>query len=662
MKRLILLTLIFMSSITAIDAQEINSYDNLQINTQVSSSLILERQNVNSKIENVYANLTFFPQENEFQDVSYYIESNPTAEQETGDHYAYFRWDKPNVNELSFNINAQENTKTNFNHIKTKIKFPLTYNNADFKEYLEDTEIVTSKDPKIIAKANELAQGEDDLFILVHKIGAWTKENIEYSLETLTADVSQDASWVLENKRGVCDELTSLFIAMLRSLNIPARFVTGQSYTNILNDFGNHAWAEVYFPGYGWVAFDPTYGQLGYVDASHIKMKTSNDIQNGDINYGWVSSNVNVESSGLNVKSNVISLGNLYKENIELKLTLLKNDVGPSSYVPVKVDVKNLNDYYLPVSIYVNKAPLKIEDFTRELILKPNEEESAFFILKIPRDVEEGYVYTSDVLIKDNFENSVTGILHFTSDGEVYNLDEAENIVDQFKEEEQKIYSKNVELTCGLDKDYYYEDESGRVICNIINKGNTNLQNLNICYNNDCKIINLNIVESEDLEFKFTSQDEEFLVTADNNDINKFFIINPKILKLPDLKINLIGYPTESDYFSKVVLRMNLDVNSEVKNVKINLNNKNIYELESFNNNEDFEVILNGYDLKEYNIIEVFYDDKNNNLYNSKKEFIIKVNKPFYIKYFWIILIVIILILISMILRRKQQKTQFYRS
>ena len=63
--------------------------------------------------------------------------------------------------------------------------------------------IIDSDDKDIIELASKLIEGEDDLFVVVHKLAAWTKNNINYNLSTLTAEVSQKASWVLENRQGV---------------------------------------------------------------------------------------------------------------------------------------------------------------------------------------------------------------------------------------------------------------------------------------------------------------------------------------------------------------------------------------------------------------------------------------------------------------------------
>jgi len=67
-------------------------------------------------------------------------------------------------------------------------------------------------------------------------------------------------------KRGYCEHYATLMTVLLRSHKIPARFVEGflpgdlDPRTGIEQVFNSnaHAWVEVYFPGHGWYAFDPT--------------------------------------------------------------------------------------------------------------------------------------------------------------------------------------------------------------------------------------------------------------------------------------------------------------------------------------------------------------------------------------------------------------------
>ena len=74
-------------------------------------------------------------------------------------------------------------------------------------------------------------------------------------------------------KRGFCQYYAGTMAAILRDLKIPTRiaegFLPGQREQNTGTErilFSNaHAWVEVYFPGYGWVMFDPTGGDLSQV-------------------------------------------------------------------------------------------------------------------------------------------------------------------------------------------------------------------------------------------------------------------------------------------------------------------------------------------------------------------------------------------------------------
>jgi transglutaminase-like putative cysteine protease len=74
------------------------------------------------------------------------------------------------------------------------------------------------------------------------------------------------AYFLFERKQGHCEYFASSMAVMLRTLRIPARVVNGFR-TGEFNDVTSqyvvrarnaHSWVEAYFPGYGWVGFDPT--------------------------------------------------------------------------------------------------------------------------------------------------------------------------------------------------------------------------------------------------------------------------------------------------------------------------------------------------------------------------------------------------------------------
>ncbi len=65
---------------------------------------------------------------------------------------------------------------------------------------------------------------------------------------------------VLSSREGVCQDFAHLMIACLRSLGLPARYVSGylRSGPDTTGAQASHAWASVFCPGFGWFDFDPT--------------------------------------------------------------------------------------------------------------------------------------------------------------------------------------------------------------------------------------------------------------------------------------------------------------------------------------------------------------------------------------------------------------------
>ncbi|TPV46953.1 transglutaminase TgpA family protein [Bacillus dicomae] len=80
--------------------------------------------------------------------------------------------------------------------------------------------------------------------------------------------------FLFDTKSGYCNNFSTSMIVLLRSAGIPARWVKGytegtldntlvgaegEDVYKITND-NAHSWVEVYFPGYGWIPFEPTKG------------------------------------------------------------------------------------------------------------------------------------------------------------------------------------------------------------------------------------------------------------------------------------------------------------------------------------------------------------------------------------------------------------------
>jgi transglutaminase-like putative cysteine protease len=89
----------------------------------------------------------------------------------------------------------------------------------------------------------------------------------EFAFDPKATDVSTPVGRVLEIKRGVCQDFAHLAIAALRSIGLPARYVSGYLMTRpppgqvkLKGADASHAWLSVWSPDVGWVDFDPTNG------------------------------------------------------------------------------------------------------------------------------------------------------------------------------------------------------------------------------------------------------------------------------------------------------------------------------------------------------------------------------------------------------------------
>jgi transglutaminase-like putative cysteine protease len=111
---------------------------------------------------------------------------------------------------------------------------------------------------------------------LTHRI------NREFRFDKTATTVGTPVLEVLQHRHGVCQDFAHLQIGCLRSLGLPARYVSGYLNTEpppgcgrIVGGDASHAWISVFFPDFGWIDFDPTNGCIP--SAGHITLGWARD-------------------------------------------------------------------------------------------------------------------------------------------------------------------------------------------------------------------------------------------------------------------------------------------------------------------------------------------------------------------------------------------------
>jgi transglutaminase-like putative cysteine protease len=126
--------------------------------------------------------------------------------------------------------------------------------------YLRETAL-TRPDGKIaeLARASRETAGGDVLRLL-HGLLERVHDDIIY--DTDPTHPATTAAEAIALGRGVCQDLTHIFIAAARSVDVPARYVGGYFHRadGVSEQEAGHAWAEAFVPELGWIAFDPANG------------------------------------------------------------------------------------------------------------------------------------------------------------------------------------------------------------------------------------------------------------------------------------------------------------------------------------------------------------------------------------------------------------------
>ena len=141
---------------------------------------------------------------------------------------------------------------------------------ADLAPFLESEVKVESDDLSIVKQAFEIAGGENDPWEAARSVSDWVYRHLRYEI------TATGAKQALVDRKGDCGPHAYLVIAMSRSLGIPTRLVGGFMYS--AGRFGQHYWVEHYMGDAGWIPSDPTVGEYGWIDATHVRLFQSGAI------------------------------------------------------------------------------------------------------------------------------------------------------------------------------------------------------------------------------------------------------------------------------------------------------------------------------------------------------------------------------------------------
>jgi transglutaminase-like putative cysteine protease len=101
--------------------------------------------------------------------------------------------------------------------------------------------------------------------------------NGEFKYRQGATTIATSVDQVLKSRQGVCQDFSHVMIACLRSLGLPARYVSGylRSRPGAAGAQASHAWVSAFCPGFGWFDFDPTNNVMPHGD--HVTIAWGRD-------------------------------------------------------------------------------------------------------------------------------------------------------------------------------------------------------------------------------------------------------------------------------------------------------------------------------------------------------------------------------------------------
>ncbi len=125
--------------------------------------------------------------------------------------------------------------------------------------------------------ARDITGGETNAWHAAQMLLEYVHREFHYQPATTTAHTHMRE--VLQTKVGVCQDFSHVMLGLCRSLQLPARYISGYLFNGPTEQLkgaqASHAWVEVFLPNLGWLGIDPTNNQI--VAGRHVKVAIGRD-------------------------------------------------------------------------------------------------------------------------------------------------------------------------------------------------------------------------------------------------------------------------------------------------------------------------------------------------------------------------------------------------
>ncbi|MEA2003430.1 MAG: transglutaminase-like domain-containing protein [archaeon] len=332
------------------------------------------------------------PQQASYQQVTY---TDDLVQDELGNNFVFIYEENPGqsvdyVSKSSLLVNARATTS-----IPSSYAIP-----DDVKIFLQPTENIQSDDFGIISIAGSVTKGSRSDFEKVARLAIWVNEYITYDLGY--SNVILDAVEILDVEKGVCAEYTTLFVALARASNIPARYVSGFAYGE--DGWEEHAYSEVYLGK--WVPVDALWLEVGNLDATHVRytVQADNQVKNDVKVYGSELGQIVWETDDKTLNTVSVSYA---EPRSDFVFGASSVDAGPGDdiifFVRVKPEDYRVLDFDLEPCLS-DPVIIEVGEKKKRVIFEPGSEDMlVYWIGHVSSSISDRVIYTCPLTLNSDY-------------------------------------------------------------------------------------------------------------------------------------------------------------------------------------------------------------------------------------------------------------------
>lgn len=158
-------------------------------------------------------------------------------------------------------------------------------------------ELPSEPHPRLQQLAQKITAGYTNNYDKVMALKSYIESTCRYNLNAPAVPMGRDAVefFLFSSREGYCDLFSTALAVLARYAGIPSRVATGFISGDLQPDGKflvcekhRHQWTEIYFPGYGWIAFDPTEGARDVTGTPSQRKKNRSFWQTLTMRYGYL--------------------------------------------------------------------------------------------------------------------------------------------------------------------------------------------------------------------------------------------------------------------------------------------------------------------------------------------------------------------------------------